>query len=238
MMITDSIYSATGGASLSTVGTIISLERGAASDEFFLTFEQLGNSVNARSEPAVLAPQPPSDVPRPSDIGVNTFDGINENFAKITGVSLQGTTGAAARMRTTYQNLKQALPTVPNFEGFLAAHQISVAQLAIAFCSEMVDDTTLRNNFFSNASATASLSTQTERDAIINPTIAKVLGNNLASQPDVAAMHNELNLLIDNTAPGRAQGLCRTTSCGAGRTPVVMKAVCGAALASGAAIIQ
>jgi hypothetical protein len=238
MMITDAIYTPTAGASLSSVGTIINLERGPADDQFFLTFEQIGNNLNARTEPAPLAPQPPTDVPRPSDIGVNTFDGINESFAQITGVSLQGNGLAATRMRTTYQGLKQALPTVPNFEGFLAAHQISVAQLAIAFCSEMVDDTALRNAFFDNASSTSTLGTQLERDAIINPTIAKVLGTNLASQPDTAAMYTELNLLINNTAPGRAQGLCQTTACGPGRTPVVMKAVCGAALASGAAIIQ
>jgi hypothetical protein len=194
--------------------------------------------MNVRTEPTVLAPQPPPDVPRPSDIGVNTFDGINTAFAQITGVNLQGNGGAASRMRTTYQTLKQSLPATPQFEGFLAAHQINVAQLAIAFCSEMVDDPTLRNAFFNGASTSSTLATQGERDAIINPTIDKVLGINVATQPDTAAMHTELNLLIDNTAAGRAQGLCRTSACGPTRTPVVMKAVCAAGLASGAAMIQ
>jgi hypothetical protein len=238
MIVTDAMYTPAAGASLSNVGTIINLERGPAADQFFLTFEQLGTSLNARTEPTPLAPQPPVDVPRTAEIGVRTFDGVNESFAQITGVPLAGNGAAATRLRATYQNLKQQLPTVENFQGFLASHQIGVAQLAMSFCTEVVNDPALRNAFFNNANASSALATPTERDAIINPVVAKVLGSGLASQPDPVAMHDELDLLISNAAPGRAQGLCVTAACGATRTPVVMKAVCGAALASGATLIQ
>lgn len=232
--VTDSMYSSVAGASLSNVGTIIGLERGPAADQFFLTFEQLGSMTNVRTAPTPLTPPTPADVARPSDIGVRTFDGINQTFSNITGVSKNN-----ASVRSTYANLKQQLPTVETFEGFLASHQIGVAQLAIAYCSEMVDDPALRAAFFGSVSTSSTLSTQGERDAIINPVISRVLGSNLGTQPNATDMHTELDLLISNTAAGRAQGLCVSSACGVGnRTAVVMKAVCATGLASGAAIVQ
>jgi len=231
--VTDSMYTSTGGADLSSIGTIIGLERGPASDQFFLTFEQLGSMTNVRLPPTPLTPPPPVDVPRPSDIGVRTFDGINETFSNITGVSKGN-----ASVRTTYANLKQQLPTVETFEGFLASHQIGVAQLAIAYCSAMVDNDTLRGAFFPNDPIGSSLNTQQLRDYVIDPVVSRVLGSGLTTQPDPTAMHAELNLLISNSAAGRAQGLCVSSACGGQRTAVVMKAVCAAGLASGAAIVQ
>jgi hypothetical protein len=238
MTITDSIYSPTAGASLSNVGTVIASEHGAAEDEFFLTFEQLGSSMDVRTEPASFEPPDPMLVARPAQLGVNTFDGLNETYAQITGVSLVGTGPIATEMRATYQELKQSLPAVPNFQGFLGSHQIAAAQLAIAFCSTMVDDPTLRTNFFGNVDINSTLDTTTKQDAIIDPVITKVLGSGLLNQPDVTATRNELRALIDNTSSTRAQGLCRTAPCGGARTLTVMKAVCGAALASGATMIQ
>src|SRR5690606_25525100 len=84
--ITDSNYSAATGQTLSTVGTIIPIEQGPQSDEFFLCFDQLGARSNVCSEFAPAVPRPPLLVPRPSDIGVRTFDQINATMASITGV--------------------------------------------------------------------------------------------------------------------------------------------------------
>jgi hypothetical protein len=236
--VTSQNYTAVAGASLSNVGTIIGLERGPQADEFFLTFEQLGSAMNVRVEASPQTPPAPPSVARPSDVGVRTFDGINETFSQITGVQLAGTAGAAGRMRTTFQGLKQALPPVENFSSFLASHQIAVAQLAIAFCSEMVDDPALRSAFFPGANFSSTLSSQADRDLFINPTIAKVLGANLATQPDPVTMHGELDALISNSTAGRAQGLCISNSCGGSRTTVVAKAVCASGLASAATLIQ
>ena len=228
----DGMYSSVAGANLSNVGTIVALERGPAADEFFLTFEQLGSMTNVRTAPTPLTPPPPADVTRPSAIGVRTFDGINETFANITGVSKNN-----ASVRTTFTNLKQQLPTVETFEGFLASHQIGVAQLAIAYCSEMVNSDSLRTAFFNNANP-GSLGTPGERSSIIDPVVARVLGSGLSSQPDPTAMSAELEALIANTTAVRAPGLCVSSACGGERTLVVMKAVCAVGLASGATIIQ
>jgi len=230
-VVANAQYSSASGASLSNIGAVIGLERGAAADQFFLTFEQLGANVNARTEPAPALPLPPADVARPSDIGVRTFDAINESFARITGVSKNA-------VRTTYATLKQALPASEQFEGFLAAHQIAVAQLAGAYCGALVDDANLRAAFFPGANPASTLATQAERDLVINPIIDKTLGVNLLSQPNVSDVYNELNLLISNNAAGRAPGLCVSAACGATRTPVVMKAACSAGLASAATLVQ
>ena len=40
----------------------------------------------------------------------------------------------------TFASVKQQLPTVEAIDAFLASHQTGVAQLAIAYCSAMVDD--------------------------------------------------------------------------------------------------
>jgi hypothetical protein len=229
--VTDAMYSSIAGASLSNVGTIVGLERGPVSDEFFLTFEQLGSQINVRTEPAPLAPTTPQDVARPPTIGVRTFDAINMTFSSITGVSPN-------TVKTTYLNLRQSLPSVENFTGFLASHQIAVAQLAISYCSAMVDNTTLRNAFFPGANFSSNLTTQGDRDLIINPVVNKVSGLTLTSQPDPTQMHDELNLLIDNSAAGRGLGLCRSTACGASRTPTVAKAVCAAGLGSAVSTVQ
>jgi hypothetical protein len=140
-------------------------------------------------------------------------------------------------MRTTYQNLKQGLPQVENFQGFLAAQQGAITQLAAAFCDAMVVDTSLRTAFF-GTSTFADLSTSGGRTAMIDPAVNKVLGLNLASQPDPAQMRTELDALITNTAAGRAQGLCVSTACNTARTEVVAKAVCASVLASAATVIQ
>lgn len=224
-------YSPIAGASLSNVGTIIGLERGPAADEFFLTFEQIGDQVNVRTEPAPLAPAPPANVARPSDIGMRTFDSINSSFASITGVSPN-------TVKTTYDNLRQSLPVTSDFQAFLASHQIAVAQLAISYCSAMVDSPSLRSAFFGAANFSSNLTLQADRDAIINPVVDKVAGLTLSSQPAQADMRNELNLLIDNTNPVRAQGLCRTAACGPTRTPTVAKAVCAAGLGSAVSTVQ
>ena len=239
--ITDSMYSSVGGASLSNIGTIIASERGAAADEFFLTFEQLGSNLNVRTEPAPAQPAPLPDEPRPSDIGVRTFDGINDAFSKITGVGKNNT-----KVKTTYANVRQQLPANENFQAFLSSHQISIAQLAVAYCNEMVSDSTLRTNFFGGANTSSPLVSTADIDAVVNPIVDKVAGINIATQPLTGApptlpenMHDLLTKLINNTDPNSALGLCAgTNTCGPTRTPTVMKAACAAGLASAVTLVQ
>ncbi len=226
--IVDANYTSTAGANLSNVGTIIAVEKGPMSDEFFLTFDVLGSNSNVHSEAAPLAPPPPADVARPADIGIRTFERINASMAAITGVSPN-----VASVKSTYTTVKQQMPTVPGIEAFLSSHQIGIAQLGIAYCSALVDDATLRGNFFPGFNmASATLASPAERALVIGPLVAKTLGSNtqLQSQPQASDVTAELNSLIDTLCPGGA--------CNPSRTPNVVKAMCTAALASGATSIQ
>ena len=222
--ISDSLYTPSTGQPLSSIGTIVSLEKGPMNDLFFLSFDLLGTNTNVRTEPAPLTPAPPPDVSRPSDIGVKTFDEINASMAALTGVSPN-----TASVKQTYDTVKQQLPTVENIQGFLSAHQVGIAQLAIAYCNSLVDDTNLRSSYFPGFNFNGSLSSQAERDQVINPLVSRVIGTGLASQPTQTDVRTELNNLVGRLCP---------SGCTAPRTATVVKAACAAAIGNGAVLIQ
>jgi hypothetical protein len=224
--VSNANYNSTTGQLLSTVGTVIGLEKGPSSDLFFLSFEKIGNQTHAYTDTTTLTTATPVDsAPQPT-VGMRTFEQVDATMSKITGVPR--TTTSVAQ---TFALVKQQLPTVPNIEGFLSSHQIGVAQLGIAYCSALVDDPNLRASFFPGLNlSTATLGTSTERDLVINPLIAKTVGTGLSVQPSAANVKSELNSLADSLCAG---GACSTL-----RTPIVVKAMCTAALASGVTTIQ
>ncbi len=68
------------------------------------------------------------------------------------------------RVAATYDLVKQALPAVENLGTFGPAQQTGLAQLAIQYCSEMVETPALRTAFFGstlnpNTSASATFGT-------------------------------------------------------------------------------
>lgn len=213
-----------------SVGTVIPLNLGPDGDEFFLTFEVLGGNTNVRTEPAPLVPPPPPDGEPQPDIGVRVFDEINATMSAITGVSTQN-----PDVEQTYETVKQQLPTVESIEGFLSAHQVAVAQLAIEYCNALVESPALRTAFFPGFDfaqpAAAAFDTAGERDLVLDPLIARVMNSNVATQPTVAEVKTELNGLMDTlTACGG--------SCAADRTATVVKATCAATLGSAGMLLQ
>jgi hypothetical protein len=191
-------YDPATGQELSPKGTIISLEKGPTSDEFFLTFEDFNGITKAFSDivPTVAAdPGPSGDPADPveSDIGMRTFQEINVTIAEITGVPVTN-----AAVAGVYADYMQQLPTVEAIGAFLPSHQMAIAQLSLTSCSELVDDR-VGNNIsraayfpgfnFSN-SAQSAFTTQAQRDAIIDPLLTAAMNvdqitaaNNLNSQP-------------------------------------------------------
>jgi hypothetical protein len=217
-------YTAAKGQLLSSVGAVIGLEKGPVADEFFLTFEQIGTNTHAVTDPGIAAATSPPPLPTQPDYGVRTFDEINATFSIITGVPITTSTVAS-----TYALVKQQLPTVESIDTFLASHQTGVAQLAIAYCSAMVDSDTLRNAFFGpgiTPSAPGSFfNTQANRDQVINALRAKAVGVNLATQPDATELATELDSLITKVAV-------------AGSAGNATKAACAAVLGSAATLVQ
>ncbi len=228
-MITTERYGVN-GQRLSNVGTIVPLEKGPQNDEFFISFEILGDNTNVVVEASPPPAATPADLDAEPVIGLRNFDDINATMSKITDVNAN-----QADVKLTFETIKQQLPTAENVGGFLASHQVAIAQLAIEYCNTLVEDTGLRGAYFPNVDFSATSSTQFANaagyDAVIDPLLERVVGTNLMSQPDTASVRLELESLIDRL------NTCGT-SCAADRTAVTVKAVCAGALGSAATLLQ
>ncbi len=223
-------YDPAAGFPLSEIGTVIALDKGPAYDLFFLTFEQLGDQTNVHTEPVPLAPPPPPDGVPMSEIGLRTFEELSATMSLMTGVSRSN-----AAVADTYGRVRQQLPTLENIEGFVSAHQVGLAQLAIEYCNELVEDNVLRSSFFPGmnfgAPAGQAFDTQAERDLVINPLVARAVGTGIQSQPDQAEVQAELNGLITRLASCGG-------SCAADRTETIVKASCAAVLGGASTLVQ
>lgn len=222
-------YNNTTGQLLANVGAVIALEKGPVADEFFLSFDQIGSRGFDRGHPddGNNDPTPPDDSvtnPQPQpQFGLRTFDEINATYSKITGVPIMQTLVA-----NTYGTVKQQLPTVEPVGAFLASQQTGIAQLAIAYCSAMVDTPALRTAFYggsldpsSNASATFDAS-PANRAIVIDAIKAKIIGST-DIQPQAAVVDTALTTLLTNIS---------------GNTGAAMKAACAAGLGSAAVTMQ
>ncbi|MEL7297593.1 MAG: LamG domain-containing protein [Pseudomonadota bacterium] len=218
------------GQPLSTFGTVFAQEQGADSDEFFLTFDVLGDNVNVRTDAVPLAPPPVADQDPVADIGIRTFEEIDATMSAVTTVPRSND-----EVRTTYELVRQQMPSEATFGGFLASHQVGVAQLSVEYCNALMTDNALRSAYFPgfnfSASPAAAFGSQAGRDGLIDPLVDAIVGINLTSQPNRAAIEAELNNLIDRLS---ACG----NSCSADRTQTIGIAVCSATLGSAAMLVQ
>jgi hypothetical protein len=233
--ITDSSYDPATGQALSDLGTIIGLEKGPAADEFFLSFEVLGSETNVVTEPSPLQPTPVDGEPA-SDIGVRTFAEINLTMSDITTVP-----ATSPAIASTYDLVKTQLPTIEDIATFSAAHQIGIAQLAIQYCDELVEDDARRTAYFGpgfdfNVNPSIAFA-GANRDLVLNPLIDRTMNIGLGSQPDFADVSNELGYL---TSPhlNLIDRLIASNDSGGQRTRDITKAVCAAVIGSGVMAVQ
>jgi len=231
----DTVVNASGydpakGFPLASVGTVIGLDKGPASDMFFLTFEQLGSQSHVVTEPAPLAPPPPPDgVPVP-DIGLKTFDEINATMSVVTGIPV-----TEAAVAATFDRVRQQLPVNDGIETFLSSQQVGVAQLAIEYCNALVEDSSRRTTVFPgfnfSAPAAQAFDTPAERALVVDPLVARMVGQNIGSEPTAAEVRTEVDALMT-----------RLSACGAGctadRTETIVKASCAAVLGSAVTLLQ
>jgi hypothetical protein len=230
------------GQPLASIGAVIPLEKGPADDEFFLTFDLLGNQSFARTDdpPLVIVP---TDLPPADRIGVRTFDEINATFAAVTAVSPE-----EPSVDTTYQNLRQSLPAIEDPKAFLSSHQVALAQLAFEYCNALMEDrgtistAAMFPGFnFGAAPATAYVN----RNALIGPLIDRIMGIAIQSQPDFVDVRDELGFntfdpitlrpdnLIDRMIAPNPDPLEPQAD-----TRGIAKGVCGAILGSAVALVQ
>ena len=245
--ISSTVYTPEAGQQLVTSGAngaVLPLEKGPDADEFFLTFDKIGTHVYSRPAPPTPPPVTPQDLAPASDIGVRTFDEINASMSAITGVS-----ELDPGVQNTFDTIRQSLPAVETLEAFLASHQVAIAQLAIEYCSTMVDDTSLRSSMFPGFPFTSNVTTafpapgDSTEDLYLEPLLDRVLGSAatpIGTQPDRAAAKTELQNLIHGV-PGSnppRPGLANTGTNDAARTQSIAKAACAALLGSAAMLVQ
>jgi len=132
------------GQELSPKGTIITLEKGPDSDEFFLTFEDFNGITKTFTDTVPTVAADPSDPASPveSDIGMRTFEEIAATISSITGIPVNDTrtfNGNLVSVKSTYDNYIQQLPSVEAIGAFLPSHQMAIAQLALASCNTLVE---------------------------------------------------------------------------------------------------
>ncbi|OJF69704.1 ATPase [Alteromonas sp. V450] len=224
-------YSPISGTALSRQGTIIPLEKGPELDEFFLTFEVLGNNRNVRVAATPPAPAEQSDLTPQPDIGTKHFSEINASMSVLTTVPMN-----TPSVHNTFVQLKQQLPSVTDITSFLASNQMAVTQLAIRYCDTLVETDSLRNAYFPdfdfNQPANTAFSGEA-RNNMLDPIISTMLQSNIETQADSMLVRGEINQLVD-----------RLTSCGTGSncnaqyTRTVVKASCAAVLGSATMLIQ
>lgn len=216
-------YSPENGQLLSSHGAVIALELGPQSDEFFLSFGEIGDSVGVTVDPTPLPVVEPADLEPQAEIGVRTFDRINATMAKVTGIP-----STEPSVRDTFDLVRQQLPGIDRMETFVSAHQIGVTQLGIAYCNVLIEDTTRRTSFFPGFDFNAGTATAFAGDGrtlLLTPIIDRMMGVGLNSQPEFADVRGELDALIDRLLAG-------SSASGPERTRAIGKAACAAMLSS------
>jgi Concanavalin A-like lectin/glucanases superfamily len=247
--ITAAGYTAQGEV-LSTVGTVIGLESGPATDQFFLQFDVLGTAkdviVDASPCPAgeTSCTQALNLGPVMADVGVRSFAQVNSTFAQLTGVPTSNTS-----VVSTYQSVQQQLPAVNTLEAYSSAAQVGVAQLAVQYCNQVMSSTTLQAKVFpgvtfnastySSVTATAPIggvmqyTSSPPASTVVAALAALAVGNGtLTHQPAPSTVTTELTNLIGN--------LCNSgTPCStAARVSAVTVGACAAALGNADVLID
>ena len=218
------------GFPLSSIGTVVALDKGPAADQFFLSFERIGTNTQLRTEPPPTPlPPPPDGAPAP-EIGLRTFQEISASMSVMTGVPVTSTA-----VVDTYNRVREQLPTVENIEGFLSSHQVGTAQLAIEYCNELVDDPAQRAAYFPGfnfgATAATAFDTPAERALITGPLLTRAVGTGMTTQPSAAEISAEVDALIGRLAACGA-------ACAADRTLVIVKSACSAVVGSASTLLQ
>jgi hypothetical protein len=236
-VIGGSNYVAGTGQQMTPLGTVVSIETTVLDDLYFLQFDSIGANSNPIPDPPAPTPSTPADLPAESDVGLRTFDELNATLSLITGVSQNN-----AAVVSTYTLVKQALPSVEKLGTFGPAQQTGFAQLAIQYCSQMVETPGLRTAFFGGSLNPAATAVSTfgnagspnvaNRDMVIDALMTKGKNTGLEWDSTVDGMiPTELDDLIDKLVAGPTGGA-------SGGTGTVMKAACGAVLGSGTTLIQ
>jgi hypothetical protein len=227
--VTAANYKAGTGQLLSNIGTVIGQENGPLTDTFFLSFNQLGSATYTPPVTTYTAPAPVPLAPV-ADVGVRTFAQVNSTLSVLSGVPKTNTT-----VNTTYQSVQQQLPNLVTLEGYSAANQVGVAQLAIQYCNTMVNTPQYSSAVLPGI--TLNGSTFATQSGINNVSMAlanRLVGSgNISTAPQASQVAGELENLIPLLCTGTSP--CNGNSA---RVMAVTAAACAAAFGNAAMMIN
>lgn len=208
------------GTQLSPLGALIPVALGSELDLFHLEFEMLANSVgSAETIAPASAPPPVPDVPEP-DVGVRTFSQINDTMSSLTGIDASRTA-----VVDRYSLLRDSLPSTSDVLSFAAAQQIAIQRLATTYCGEIVNNAGRCDGFFGQCQIDANA-----KDQVATTLYDRLIGVNIANQPDAAGVSAEVVRMIDD--------LGCVNGCSGTEAQLVLNATCAAVLSSGAVTIN
>ncbi len=229
-----------GRQALSPLGTVVELKGGPDQDQFFLTFDQIADKTYTRTASVAPPAATPADISNQPLIGLHRFAEINAALSTMTGIPQTNLS-----VKATYTKVQQQLPTLANLDGFLAAQQMGITQLAVAYCNTLVGTSTapnsVRDNYFAGFNFALPASTAfspSSRTQIIEPLLkrlvaAEINGTALSTQANPAELRAELNNLIDTMT-----ACANSNNCAADRTLTTVKATCSAAMGSAVMLLQ
>jgi len=115
-------------------------DKGADSDMFFLSFDQLGSNLHLFVEPTISNPPMTADNTPRADWGIATFERVNRSMAAITGVRSRPTV-----RRYTTRRSNRCRPA-PQIDAFLPAHQTASRSWPRPTAEQLVDTQSLRDH--------------------------------------------------------------------------------------------
>jgi len=230
---------------LARIGTLIPQEKGIEEDEFFIYFSAIGDNTYNPDSPEYTAPETVFDDTPRSDIGLKNFAEINASLSALTGIS-----SADDTVKATYESVQQQMPVSENIEGFVAAHQLGITQLAVSYCNVLTEaeaakdaGTSLNDaggyypGFDFDNDVTAAFDSA-GRSQIINPILDRLLANTVAVADQPAFADTEV--LLDDLITGLINKCDDNSACDQDvlRVQSMVTAVCTAAFGSGLMLLQ
>jgi hypothetical protein len=233
------------GQLLSSIGTVVPKLGGADSDLLYLEFDQIGTNPDQTPAPTVLSFAYTLDGIPAIDLGWRTFDAVSVSFSQLTGVPITASTGknfdntsTPVKVSDVFNGVRSQMPAVENFSAYLSSHQTGVSQLAIAYCSALMNGGTYRQTFFT-ANYQPSDFRNNWQSNLIDPLVTRFMGSAaLLASHDTTPIKTELFKLITSSGDvARKDGLC-AAGCNDAQTLNAATAACAGALASAALMLQ
>ncbi len=154
--------------------------------------------------------------------GVKSYEEILETYSSLTGIPSNN-----GNIRNIYENeVKVSLPTNSEMKSYLSGHQVALSKLAAEYCNEMINNTTLRQQIWTDAKygqVPATAFSVAGKDELSQKTMDLFWGPSADAQ-EKAEMKVVLNDLIDDLIVGETANAATTVR--------VAKGICTAALAS------